>query len=146
MMRKPTALKVLQGNPGKRPLPENEPKFDITVPKAPEFLYGESLRQWNIYAPLLASKGLMSDAFITELSNYCLCVQEIAEATEDIKENGYTETTTNGNVIQRPVVGLRHQAMDRAHKFLVEFGMTPASATKITASKKDADDEFGDFD
>ncbi len=131
--RKPTKLKILQGNPGKRALNKNEPEFKTCIPEAPSYLYGDALKEWDNLAKLLASKGLLSEADAAELANYCLCIQEIAEATEDIKQNGFWEKTTNGNMIQRPSVGTRHQAMDRCHKFLIQFGMTPASRSSISA-------------
>ena len=35
---KPTALKIVEGNPGRRKLPEFEPKFDPAQPTPPPFL------------------------------------------------------------------------------------------------------------
>ena len=35
---KPTHLKVLAGNPGKRPLPKNEPKPKPIAPRCPQWL------------------------------------------------------------------------------------------------------------
>ena len=39
---KPTALKVLEGNPGKRPLNENEPKPENKAPRCPSWLEQEA--------------------------------------------------------------------------------------------------------
>ena len=39
---KPTALKVLEGNPGKRPLNENEPKPERKAPECPSWLEPEA--------------------------------------------------------------------------------------------------------
>jgi hypothetical protein len=43
---KPTALKLVTGNPGKRPLPENEPMPDGALLK-PKWLKGRGARIWN---------------------------------------------------------------------------------------------------
>ena len=43
---KPTSLKVLEGNPGKRQLNPNEPKPDASVPKCPAWLSKEAKREW----------------------------------------------------------------------------------------------------
>ena len=42
---KPTYLKVLEGNPGKRPLNENEPKPKPSAPKCPAWLSPVCQRQ-----------------------------------------------------------------------------------------------------
>ncbi len=42
---KPTALKVLEGNPGKRPLNLNEPKPEKKAPKCPSWLEPEAKKR-----------------------------------------------------------------------------------------------------
>ncbi len=51
----PTALKLLKGNPGKRPLPENEPNPQGEV-KKPVFVKHRATRIWKQYAPELEGR------------------------------------------------------------------------------------------
>ena len=44
---KPTKLKLLAGNPGGRPLPENEPQPDPAIPDPPDWMEGEALAEWR---------------------------------------------------------------------------------------------------
>ena len=44
---KPTRLKQLTGNPGKRPLNENEPKPEPNIPECPPELGPLAQREWN---------------------------------------------------------------------------------------------------
>ena len=44
---KPTALKVLEGNPGKRPLNELEPKPKKQAPSCPSWLEPEAKKEWR---------------------------------------------------------------------------------------------------
>jgi hypothetical protein len=39
---KPTRLKLITGNPGKRPLNRNEPNPKRIIPACPDFLQGEA--------------------------------------------------------------------------------------------------------
>src|SRR5688500_3709433 len=55
----PTALKVLKGNPGKRRLPENEPK-PAGVATMPQFLKGRPAAIWREYSPELIRLGLLT--------------------------------------------------------------------------------------
>ena len=45
---KPTKLKILEGNPGKRPLNLNEPKPKQVVPKCPDWLMDDARKHENI--------------------------------------------------------------------------------------------------
>jgi phage terminase small subunit len=44
---KPTALKVLEGNPGKRPLNQNEPKPEKKAPNCPSWLLPDAKKEWR---------------------------------------------------------------------------------------------------
>jgi phage terminase small subunit len=56
---KPTALKIIQGNPGKRPLNQHEPKPASGCAK-PKFLKGRAARIWDEYAPELERIGILT--------------------------------------------------------------------------------------
>ena len=57
---KPTALKALAGNPGKRPLNQAEPKFEARVMRAPAHLSDEAKREWRRVSKELVAVGLLS--------------------------------------------------------------------------------------
>jgi phage terminase small subunit len=56
---KPTALKIIQGNPGKRPLNRHEPRPTLGC-KRPKFLKGRAARIWDEYAPELERIGVLT--------------------------------------------------------------------------------------
>lgn len=61
---KPTFLKLLQGNPGKRELPQNEPqpaKPKGAVPKAPRHLSDPARKQWRVVAKQLAGANILTE-------------------------------------------------------------------------------------
>ena len=43
----PTAIKVLEGNPGKRPLNDREPQPPKKAPSCPKWLEPDAKREWN---------------------------------------------------------------------------------------------------
>lgn len=67
---KPTALKILAGNPGKRPLPKHEPK-----PKGPGtrplWLRAGAVKVWDEYAPILLGMGLLTEADAEMFGVWC---------------------------------------------------------------------------
>jgi phage terminase small subunit len=68
---KPTSLKVLQGNPGKRPLNENEPKPPPRLPRSPEHLSEEAKKEWRRAGKFLFQLGLVSDIDRAAFAAYC---------------------------------------------------------------------------
>src|SRR5262249_37411259 len=68
---KPTHLKLLQGNPGKRPYNANEPKPAPQVPSPPEHLTEVALKEWNRLAELLGRIGLLTAIDRTAFAAYC---------------------------------------------------------------------------
>lgn len=59
---KPVELKVLEGNPGHRPLGlANHPAPRAAVPTCPKWLVGEARREWQRLAPQLMSVGLLTE-------------------------------------------------------------------------------------
>jgi len=57
---KPTGLRILQGNPGKRPLPQGEPKPLAAKPARPGWLLPEAKREWARLAPQLVRLGVLT--------------------------------------------------------------------------------------
>lgn len=81
---KPTALKRLQGNPGKRALNESEPRPAATLPRCPSHLQGEARAEWRRVARALHESGLLTQvdrAALAELRERVLAlVEALAEA------------------------------------------------------------------
>jgi phage terminase small subunit len=44
---KPTELKIIEGNPGKRPLNKNEPRPPRLSPQCPNWLLPEAKKEWK---------------------------------------------------------------------------------------------------
>ena len=57
---KPTALKQLEGNPGKRQLNEHEPVPPKSTVRCPAWLEPEAKKEWKRLAPSLEAMGILS--------------------------------------------------------------------------------------
>lgn len=68
---KPTALKIISGNPGKRPLKEIEQKFKASRLEMPDFLNAEAKEEWRRTFELLFNAGIVTDADRAALAAYC---------------------------------------------------------------------------
>lgn len=143
--KKPTNLRLLQGNPGRVKINKKEPQPEIKIPESPMRLEGYAKEEWERITPILERLGLLSDMDASELCFYCQCFGRAKEAEEKIRNSGFLIKTTNGNVIQNPLIGIANRAMQMAHQFLCQFGMTPASRSGVTATKAEPQHKLAKF-
>ena len=67
---KPTALKLVTGNPGKRPLNDHEPQPEAAIPEVPAHLSGEAKAEWDRIVIRLHPLGLLTDLDRAALAAY----------------------------------------------------------------------------
>jgi phage terminase small subunit len=68
---KPTHLKAITGNPGKRPLNEHEPRPKVEIPECPPELSPSAQREWNRLVDHLAALRLLTSLDRAALAAYC---------------------------------------------------------------------------
>lgn len=69
---KPTILKLIAGNPGKRPLNENEPQPPEGSPVPPNWLREDALAIWNELVPPLVETKLATAIDWPLIGRYCV--------------------------------------------------------------------------
>ena len=132
-------LKKLEGNPGKRPLPTNEPRPLESLPSCPTFIKGAARREWNRITPQLYVLGLLTRIDRSALAAYCQAYGRWDEASRQIEKLGkvshgrlkYLYRTSNDNLVMNPLLSVLNKAVEQMRQFLAEFGMTPASRVRI---------------
>jgi DNA modification methylase len=85
---KPTRLKVITGNPGKRPLNHNEPRPEVEIPECPPELGPAAQREWQRLVGDLAAFRLLTNLDRAALAAYCGAYALWAEAMEAIQKFG----------------------------------------------------------
>ena len=93
---KPTRLKMLTGNPGKRPLNTSEPRPDVAIPECPSELGPVARREWDRLAGDLAALRLLTNLDRAALAAYCGAYALWAEATEAIQKYGTMVKSPSG--------------------------------------------------
>lgn len=142
---KPTKLKILAGNPGKRPLPRGEPQPTIGIPTRPGWLSTEAKREWNRIVPELAELGLLARIDRALISAYCQCWAMYVDAIRDIRKNGMTFETEKGYVGQRPAVGIAARMLEKMNQLSAKFGFTPSDRAKMSMPELTDEDPFAEF-
>jgi P27 family predicted phage terminase small subunit len=144
---KPTVLKVLDGNPGKRPLNEREPAAPQGVPACPDWLSDEAKAEWGRVIPELQEMGLLSTADRAALAAYCTAWGWWVEAEAMVRKFGtIVKSPEKGFPMKSPYLTIADQALETMRKLMVEFGLTPSSRSRIKVPDAgDAADEFDRF-
>jgi P27 family predicted phage terminase small subunit len=131
---KPTTLKILAGNPGHRPLNDREPATPQGMPDCPEFLDDEARAEWDRICRVLAQMGLLSTADRPALTAYCVTYSRWVEAERHVKQHGMIVKSPNKGVpMPNPFLWVATAAMAELRKWLIEFGLTPSSRSRIKA-------------
>jgi P27 family predicted phage terminase small subunit len=140
-------LKVLDGNPGRRPLNEREPAAPQGVPPCPDWLSDEARAEWDRVIPELQMMGLLSTADRAALAAYCTAWARWVEAEAMVKKLGtIVKSPDKGFPMKSPYLSIADQALETMRKLMVEFGLTPSSRSRIKVpGGGDAADEFDQF-
>lgn len=149
---KPSSVKKRQGNPGHRGINHNEPAF-VGTTTAPRHLDRIARTEWRRLAKRLTVHRMLTPADRTAFAAYCVAYSRHVQAETFLgsaKAKGSLVYRTEGGAIKPwPHVGISERALQTMHRFLVEFGMTPSSRSRLDVHipKKETSDEsflFGD--
>lgn len=130
---KPTRLKLLTGNPGKRPFNDAEPRPEPVVPECPPELSELARREWDRLAPELAKLRIVTNLDRAALGAYCSAYALWAEANEAIQKYGAMIKSPSGYPVQSPCVAIANRQTEIMMPIASGFGFTPASRSRISA-------------
>jgi P27 family predicted phage terminase small subunit len=157
----PSTIKNLRGNPGKRKQNQNEPEFQPGDPTMPAGLSEAAQTEWREIIGVLRAMGVLTPADGKALAAYCYAFDIWMQANESVKKYGVlieepimgrVGTPEQNEIVghktkKNPAVAIANEALKTMKSFLVEFGMTPSSRSKLHVEKpkpKDDADEFFD--
>lgn len=162
---KPTALKKLHGNPGKRPLNNNEPKFagrpDLkTIP----WLNTSAKTEWKRIMREMGDLDYIKSTDQVAFASYCTWYAKwrdleiiLEQEGQIVKEPQYGTTKKDGNieitylydlVKPHPAARLAESASQQVRHWAAVLGFDPANRSKVSVPSNnpeggsDAGEEF----
>lgn len=143
----PTAIKELEGNPGKRPLNENEPRPTKKAPACPKWLEPEAKKEWRRLAKQMETIGILTEVDMAAFASYCQAYARWKEAEEFLTQHGTIVKTPSGYWQMVPQVSIAQTYNKIMTKIATEFGLTPSSRSRIIAGEgeRDAGDPMEDL-
>lgn len=138
---KPTQLKKLQGNPGKRSLKtKTEPKPPTTRKAATvDLAKDDNLAKDFVakYRPTLQALGLLTDvddpAFEMAARHYSLAIK----AYEEVQIDGLTVMDDHAQERKHPLLQVFRDNSQAFKSYITEFGMTPSSRVRLRIEEAD---------
>lgn len=137
----PTAIRKLQGNPGKRPLPKREPKPRVEAPKMPTGLSKAAQNEWKRLVAECVRLKIITTLDHSLLRSYIHEWQMCEHLFGQCKNHGtYISDTVidrNGNAYQTNIKRApwdtslaQHQSILRGIRS--DLGFTPTARTKVS--------------
>jgi P27 family predicted phage terminase small subunit len=141
---KPTNIKILEGNPGKRAMNRHEPRPSPVAPPMPRNLPALAQKFWKDIAPRLEALGILTEVDGPAFTAMAIHYAKMIEATVAMKKDGQTKKDYNGNPVKNPMDQVLRENSTQFRQWCSEFGLTPASRAKLQVPDPDKDlaDEF----
>ena len=128
----PTKIKALRGNPGKRPLPENEPQPIASTGKAPAWLTGKAKAIWNSIVPPLLACGILTALDEQLLGRYCETIGLYRKCRDLLSSGG---PVLDGK--RNPAGTTMNDCLVQLRLMEVELGLTPSARSRLTTNPLD---------
>lgn len=159
---KPTNMKVLEGNPGKRALSKYEPKPETRAPSCPGHLDKEAKAEWRRIGKELLRLGLLSVIDRAALAAYCQCWSRWVYAEQQLAAlrepkplaigdtevgviDGWVFRTDKGYEAATPWINIASKALAEMRAYISEFGLSPAARTRIQVKPAEKVDTYETF-
>lgn len=137
---KPTALKLVTGNPGKRALNKQEPDptylQDLTPP---DWLDQAAAQVWNEVAPNLRAAKVLTVMDVQSLAMGCIAIAQYRRAVKRTGDNLVKAKVIEGEDGEPVETGeqvnpwfiVQSMSFKQAMVVFQQFGMSPAARTRI---------------
>jgi P27 family predicted phage terminase small subunit len=128
---KPTHLKLIDGNPGKRAINKNEPIPIKELSEAPDFL---SLEQTEVWEHVIANApaGMLKELDRELLYAWVAAAVNHRDAQREIREHGqFVHSKKTGYSTANPASLVAKRAVDIMTRVAAELGFSPSSRSRM---------------
>lgn len=138
---KPTELRRAEGNPGRRPLNENEPDFPPLGRTPPDGLDETGRWAWEHVNGIYHGLGILTEADRSVVETFCHTYSMLQRArAERRKLKSLLLKSKSGCPIEHPIVGTEKRLSETLLKIAPMLGLDPSSRSRFVVDRKTADD------
>jgi len=149
---KPSGIRVLEGNPSRRPLPATEPQYPVGVPERPKKMTSQARRVWDELVTEMAPAGVLrrtDGRALWHLSEDEALLEEAYSGMRKMVKALEAKAKQKGKELPGgPLFGLLGMTSGRLAMAAIrdlgarvilerrEFGLTPSSRTRVSGSSE----------
>ena len=133
---KPTGIRLVEGNKGRKKINGNEPRYKHELPEPPPILDETGLLEWRRAGDILVGFKVLTEADMAVFAGYCFSYQEWIRLCKIIREKelaAIVQRTPNGMMVESAISTAASKYYKQMLKAAVELGLTPSSRTRISA-------------
>jgi P27 family predicted phage terminase small subunit len=159
----PTPLRILRGNPNKRPLPTGEPQPAKIMPDMPTDLDPIAKKEWKRASPALLKLGLLTEVDGVAFAAYCMAYAAVIRINKAMRACGYKVLAEKHSFLEKkssegrsdemmavevkanPLIVQQRHALQTLRFWSLEFGLTPSSRGRMNIPGLKEDDPQESF-
>lgn len=132
---KPTHLKLVEGNKGKRAINSFEPDPDyLNDLRAPGYLPEQAIEVWNDLAPKLRKAKLLTVLDVDAVCQLCIAIAQYRYATQELNFD-FINYGQKGQSLNQLMIA-QSMAFKQANAIMQQFGMTPAARSRVVVNSQ----------
>jgi len=161
--RKPTALKLIEGEKNKDRINKREPKPRPVSPAPPSHLDPIARAEWKRFSHILERLGLLTEVDGATFAGYCIAHSTLVRINRAFRDSGYRVLAEKHSFMEKntdegrtdevmavelkisPLIAQQRLALNTIRGFCTEFGMSPSSRGRITVPGAGEDGAFEDL-
>ena len=137
---KPSKLKLLEGNPGRRPINDREPTPTGPLTK-PDFISGDAAREWDRAVGAMPP-GLYTAADAPVFAVYCVAWVLFRNALAQVAKEGMTAIGSTGQKVAHPSLAIAAKQSEIILKAADRLGMSPVARARLTVGETPGGGKF----
>jgi P27 family predicted phage terminase small subunit len=130
---KPAETRLLEGNPGHRPIPEPVVMGGRPAepPGPPDHLDEDASAWWREAIPVLHSVGILDTVDTAALEMAATAYSRFRQAKRVIDVDGVTSEGSMGQIREHPALAIERAAQQTYLRFAEQYALTPSARTRL---------------
>ena len=139
----PNEIKLLQGNPGRRPIKKSVKSNTIISKTPPAWFDDYAKKEWRRVVNLYESLEIITEGDRPMLEEYCIAYSMWRQMMEHAKLT--MVKTASGYPVINPWIGSAIKIMRELKSLAAEFGFSPSSRARIGMPEPKEENEFEEY-
>jgi P27 family predicted phage terminase small subunit len=135
-------IKVLEGNPGKRPITEVLLEKPMEKIQKPDFLDKYASEIWDELAPQLIADGRLTPLTRPGFAILCVLKGRTIKIEQELQSQSFLKQGYRKDSVKNPLLTIYKSTVDQFFRWATEYGLTPLSRQRLVIEPSEPDNPF----